>query len=125
MRMERTACFGSCPVFDATLYENGLLIYNGKRFTYSLGCHYAIISKDQVKKLQAWFADANFWGLKDKYPEEDIAPTDLPGCVIFFNNGKQQKTILDRGWKTPKTLTELESKVDTWISIQNLQSCGK
>lgn len=125
MSIERTPCFGACPVFTATLYENGLLLYNGKRFTYSLGCHYAIIPKAEINKVRAWFEDAGIYLMKDKYPEQDIAPTDLPSCILTYKKGKKAKTVVDRGWETPQQVTDLQTKVDTWVSMQNLQSCDK
>lgn len=125
MSIERTPCFGACPVFTATLYQNGLLLYNGKRFTYSLGCHYALVPKAEVNKVRSWFEDAGIFLMKDKYPEEDIAPTDLPSCILSYKRGKKVKIVTDRGWETPQHLTDLESKVDTWVSMQNLQSCDK
>jgi len=125
MMLERTPCFGACPVFKATLYQNGLLIYEGKRFTLKTGCFYARVPKKEMNKLNKWFADAGFFNLKDQYPENDVAPTDLPSCNLFFNKGNAQKTINDKNWNTPEPLTRLESKLETWINIQNLQSCDK
>lgn len=125
LSIERTPCFGACPVYTATLYENGLLLYNGKRFTPAIGCQYALISKSEIKKLCQWIEDDGIFLFKDKYPEEDVAPTDLPSCLIYYRNHKREKRILDRGWETPETLTSLQTKVDTWISMQNLQFCDK
>ncbi len=125
LRMERTPCFGACPVFTATLYENGLLLYNGKRFTHSIGCHYAIVSKSEIKKVRTWMEDDGIFLMKDKYPEEDVAPTDLSSCILYYSNGKKEKNITDRSWGTPEALTELETKLETWIEMQNLQFCDK
>jgi hypothetical protein len=125
MSIERTPCFGSCPVYDATLYSNGVLIYHAKHFTMQTGCFYAQVSKSEMAKMRGWFKDAGFFNLKDAYPEQDIAPTDLPSCTLTYNEAKKQKTIVDKNWNTPDPLINLERKLDTWINIQNLQSCDK
>jgi hypothetical protein len=125
LSIERTPCFGACPVYTATLYENGLLMYNGKRFTHSIGCHYAIISPSEIKKLRGWLEDDGIFLFKDKYPEEDVAPTDLSSCLLFYRKGKIEKAIVDRGWETPENLQNVENKIESWLSMQNLQFCDK
>jgi hypothetical protein len=125
MSIERTPCFGACPVFTATLYQNGLLLYNGKRFSTVIGCHYAVVSANEIKKVKAWFENEGIFMMKDKYPEEDLVPTDLPSCILYYSNGKKEKRIIDRGWRTPEVLTNLETKIDTWVNMQNLQFCDK
>ncbi|MCW5909194.1 MAG: hypothetical protein KIS94_15115 [Chitinophagales bacterium] len=125
MSIERTPCFGTCATYSATLYENGLLLYDGKRFTTKIGCYYTLIPKSETGKVKAWFEEAGFWKMKEKYPEEDIVPTDLPTCSVFFNNGKQGKRVLDRGWETPTALTELQNTIDAWIDNRDLQPCYK
>lgn len=125
LKMNRTPCFGSCPVFEATLYENGLLLYNGQRFTVKVGCYYARVDKKELIKLDNWFKKAGFFELKDQYPEQDIGIRDLPTCTLLYTQGARQKEVLDKKVSTPSQLTDLEDKIDTWINIQNLQSCDK
>lgn len=125
LHIERTPCFGTCAVYQATLYENGLLLYDGKRFTTKTGCYYTTVSKNESTKLKTWFKEAGFELMKEKYPEEDIVPTDLPTCTIYFNNGKTQKQVLDRSWGTPTQLAELQNKIEAWIDGLPLQPCYK
>lgn len=125
MSIARTPCFGSCPTYDATLYENGLLIYEGKRFTVKTGKYYAKVSSNDMANVKKWFIEAGIFNFKDRYPEDDIAPTDLPSCKLYFSNGKKEKNIVDKGWNTPEPLTALENKIETWVNIQNLQPYDK
>ncbi len=30
--LERTACFGACPVYTLSIYADGTVVYNGERF---------------------------------------------------------------------------------------------
>jgi hypothetical protein len=125
LRIERTPCFGTCAVYQATLYENRLLLYEGKRFTTKTGCYYTTVSKSEIAKLKTWFKEANFELMKEKYPEEDIVPPDLPTCTIYFDNGKTKKQVLDHSWGTPTQLTELQNNIETWIDNLPLHSCYK
>lgn len=125
MSMARTPCFGSCPTYEAVLYSNGLLTYHGKRFTIKTGTFYAKVPKKEMDNVKKWFIDAGIFNFKDRYPEDDIAPTDLPSCKLYFSNGKKEKNIVDKGWNTPEPLTALENKIETWVNIQNLQPYDK
>jgi len=123
LSMERTPCFGRCPVYEIKLYKSGLLTYQGKKFTDSVGCFYRIISKKQISDLKLQFDSANYFSMADKYPEDKKAPTDLPSCILFYNNGNQQKTITDKRWQSPETLTALEKEIDKLIDFQILHFC--
>ena len=125
MSIARTPCFGSCPTYEAVLYENGLLTYNGKRFTVKTGHYYAKVSAKEMNTVKKWIIDAGIFNFKDRYPEDDIAPTDLPSCKLYFRHGDKEKNIVDKNWNTPEPLSALENKIETWITIQNLQPYDK
>lgn len=125
IRMQRTACYGRCPIYDITIYKNRLLIYNAKQFTDTTGCFFRQLTKQQVNDIQAAFFTANFFDMADKYPEEKAALTDLPSCIIFYNNGKRQKTVTERHVDTPPALKQLEQQIDDLIATKNLQNCNK
>ena len=121
--MERTPCYGRCPIYDIKLYDNGLLLYNAKKFTDTVGCFFRVLSKEEMATLKDKFNKASFFKLAAKYPEDGNTPTDLPSCILFFNNGSNKKTVTDKRWKTPETLTGLEKSVDSLIDLKVLQFC--
>jgi len=123
LSMERTPCFGRCPVYSIRIYENGLFVYDTKKFTDTSACRYSLLSKEELAGLKQKFSDMNFFQFEDKYPADKRTPTDLPSCILFFNNGKQQKTIIDKRWDTPETLTQLELAVDNLVNSKKLQFC--
>ena len=123
--MERTPCFGSCPVFEVNIYSNGLLLYNGKMFTPHTGCGYAIVPKVEVNRLIRDAKEAGFFNLENRYPVNGEAPSDLPGCVIYIKDDKIEKRIEDQGWETPAALTAIEKRVDSLIITKKLHFCDK
>ena len=49
--LERTACFGTCPVYTLTMNGDGTVIYEGKDFVKTKGRVEATISQDQIEQL--------------------------------------------------------------------------
>ena len=123
LSMERTPCFGACPVYEIKLYSNGLLLYNGKRFTEKIGCCYRKVTKQEVKSVADYIASSGFFALENKYPVLGKAPTDLPGSTLYFKHGTNEKTITEHSWETPVLLIEIEKKVDSLIQLKILQFC--
>lgn len=123
LSLERTPCFGRCPVYEIKIYANGLLLYQGKRNVADTGCHYRKISKQELASLKEAFCNAGFFEMADSYPENERAPVDLPSCIIFFKSGNQEKTLTDHHWNTPEKLTLLEKKIDFLTTSKFLQFC--
>jgi hypothetical protein len=121
--MERTPCFGRCPVYSVKIYDTGLLVYEAKKFADTTGCFYRVLSKQEMAGLRESFNRAGFFKLADKYPEEAKAPTDLPSCIVFYTDGTAQKTVTDKRWETPETLTRLEKGLDSLIHAGILHNC--
>src|SRR5262245_30525267 len=71
--MERTSCFGGCPVYKLTIYPTGVVIYEGKDSVAVKGKKTTVIGIDKVKELKAEINRAKFYSLKDKY---EGGPTD-------------------------------------------------
>lgn len=123
LSLERTPCFGRCPVYVIKIYEDGLLLYQGKRNVADTGCHYRKISKQELASLKQAFSNVGFFEMADSYPESERAPVDLPSCIIFFKSGNQEKTITDHHWKTPEKLALLERKIDSLTTSKFSQFC--
>ncbi len=118
LALERTPCFGVCPVYEAKLYSNGLLLYHGKRNTDKTGMYYAKVSKKELSSLSAFMLSNNYFELESKYPVKGKAPSDLPSCIIYFKNKNSEKRIEDHRWETPESLSAIERKVDSLIASQ-------
>ncbi len=123
LSMERTPCFGRCPIYTIELYENGLLLYNTKQFNDTVACRYLVLNKQQVDEVKTKFDTSGFFKMANKYPEDKQTPTDLPSCILFYNNGTHKKTITDKRWQAPETLTALEQSVDSLVKTKILHFC--
>lgn len=123
LSMERTPCFGRCPVYTIKLYENGLLVYNTTKFTDTTACRYTVLSKERMAAIKTEFDKSGFFSMAAQYPEDKKTPADLPSCILFYTNGTQQKTVTDKKWGAPESLTALEKSVDSLVNVKILHFC--
>ena len=108
--LERTACFGSCPVYSLTIYTDGRVVYEGKDYVRTRGRHEYKISKAKVNLLLGEFEKCNFLALDDEYP---AFATDGPGCITTLTINGMTKEV--RHWypSCPQNgLQELENIID-------------
>ena len=106
--LERTACFGTCPVYKLTISGDGKIIYEGTRFVNVTGIQTSQISQDKIKDLVDEFYNINYFALNDKY---DALITDMPTTITSITiDGRTKKVINYYG--APKKLNELENKID-------------
>lgn len=77
--IEKTACFGKCPVFKMVVYKDGYVVYEGIRFSDKMGKWAKKIKSKDRKALCKAFRDANLDQYQDNYPSElvDLATTRL------------------------------------------------
>jgi len=75
--MERSVCFGTCPVYKLTIFGNGNVVYNGEKFVKVVGEQTTKIPEDKIRELISEFYKTGFFSLKEKYIEK----CDIRGCV--------------------------------------------
>jgi hypothetical protein len=118
--LERTACFGTCPVYKLEIFADGKVVYEGKDFVKRKGKLQGRITKAAVQQLVREFNRINYFSLDDEYISEGPnCPewwTDSPSAVTSINWKGRKKTIRHyhgcRGAKVLDQLTALETKID-------------
>lgn len=129
IKLQRTACFGSCPDYTVTIDGNGNVrfvtrndegpadadvhrAFSRDDGVLLSGVHTDTIDPQVVRKLVAQFRAAGFFALKDKYV---ASVTDSPSYVLTFRTGTQTKTVVDYVGESvgmPASVTALENAVD-------------
>jgi len=119
--LERTECFGFCPVYKLTITADGSVVFEGRRFVKQEGVTISSVSPERLKQLMAEFDRVNFFSLEDDYSEIRLScPTDQPSAITSVRINGRSKTInhylgcLEP--KVPKGLTELENKIDEIVN---------
>ena len=116
--LQRTACFGKCPVFTINILKDGKATYSGVAHVKKRGQYVAVADSDFIKKIQKRAKEINFLKMSDKYPKGDIEITDIPTTVTYIRQGERGKLISDN-YDAPKELIEfekwLENELDTSV----------
>ena len=102
--LQRTACFGTCPIYKIDIYTDGSGTYTGTRFVENIGVSKFQLVKSDVNKILEYAKKIGFSKLKDDYSEPI---TDLPTTYITIKD----KKIKDYTG-APKTLKNLENLID-------------
>lgn len=110
--LERTACFGTCPVYTVTIYADGTVVYNGGRFVDVTGEQTTSIDPETVQQLIDGFEAAGYFDWGDTYT--DMYVTDLPTITTSVTRDGETKTITRyAGDNTaPTALPYLENWID-------------
>ena len=110
--LERTACFGVCPVYKLTIYGDGRVVYEGIRFVRVGGIITTNISEDEIRQLIAEFQKIDYFSLKDSYEQHNA--TDMPSAFTSLTVDEKTKTVrhYHGDLSAPEELTELENKID-------------
>ena len=108
--LERTTCFGECPVYSVSIYKDGRVVYEGKEFVRIRGRQELKIPRAKVNQLLKEFEKCNFLAMDDEYP---AIATDGPACITsLIINGTTKEVRHCYPSCTPNGLQELENKID-------------
>ena len=117
IKLERTRCFGACPVYTVSIDAKGDVIYEGIRFVQVQGRATDRIPVARVAALLATADRIGFFELNDQYRTKknpdgsETIVTDLPTTFVTITSGGRTKRIEDY-YGSPDSLKELERQID-------------
>ncbi|MEO8606553.1 MAG: DUF6438 domain-containing protein [Chloroflexota bacterium] len=116
--LERTACFGTCPVYTITILEDGTVNYEGQDFVDVTGKQTSELTPETVKQMVAAFEKAGYFDWKETYDTQIV--TDLPTVMTSVTlDGKIHSISHYMGdYTAPLELTFLEQWVDEMANSQ-------
>lgn len=105
--LERTACFGTCPMYKVTLKADGTFTYEGKEYVEHKGRYkgrfYGFNRLAQLVEKYGYFS------MKDDY---SVSMTDLPSTITSVVRNGRRKRITNYGDSGPLELWAIEQAVD-------------
>jgi hypothetical protein len=107
IEMEKTACYGQCPVYTVKIDESGRGLFIGVENTAHLGLFSFRLRKEELNGLIASFERIRFFELKDRYYDY---VTDPPTTYLTFRNGSREKKVMDY-YGAPQELKDLEKSI--------------
>ena len=105
--LQRTACFGQCPVYKVEIFKDGTVKYKGTAYIKKRGQHEAVVSLAFIKNIQQKATVINYLSLSDKYPKGDNMITDIPSTISYVRIENEGKMITNN-FDAPKELIEFE-----------------
>ncbi len=110
-------CRGFCPVYVITIYENGLLEYNGERFVEKTGPASTMLTPEELARVRLEVTKADLW----KYPDDVKSQVmDAPFTTLTAWKGDRTKSVrgsIDR----PKPLLDLEKLIKNTAEAHGLK----
>ena len=115
--LERTGCYGTCPIYTVSISGDGSVTYQGERFVKTLGVQTYAVSSGDVEQLVAMIYQKNYFSLNDRY---EVGATDLPTVITSVRVGDEIKTVENYGGAGPAQLHEIEQKIDEITDSESL-----
>ena len=123
--LERTICFGSCPIYKLTIFSDGRVLYEGERYVRKKGRAWGRISRKALNELIVGFTNIYYFNLDNEYvPGSRGCPqvaTDLPSAITSLAYNDRTKTIRHyHGCGGPSALnllSALERKIDETVNV--------
>jgi len=113
--IKTTPCYGRCPVYEATLFSDGRVLWNGKKFTKRTGRFEARVSREAVSSVQREIKARGIFFMEDSYPaQRKLFISDLPNTIITVSSGAQPKVITDNH-EAPRDLIAFEDYLKTFF----------
>ena len=89
--LQKTACYGACPVYTLDIYANREVNLSAERFVgVGEGEFHLKLSQAAYSQITRQFANSNFFSFNDRYRAN---VSDLPTIFLTFSNGDERKTI--------------------------------
>ena len=117
IEMEKTPCYGFCPVYTLKIDQAGNGIFNGVENTDRVGLYTFRLKKEEIADLEAAFLDAGFFELKNRYYQH---VTDLPTIYLRFRFEGREKRIMDY-YGAPQVLKDLEKRIETLVLSKKMK----
>jgi len=116
--LERTPCFGGCPVYRLAVTSDGVVRYEGKAQVQKLGQASSRISPDTVQALLSELERAGYFSFASRYAAAEPVcgryAADSPSVITSISSeGRTKRVEHDYGCgAAPGALVVLERRID-------------
>tara|TARA_Y100000385_G_scaffold256147_1_gene282320 strand:+ start:639 stop:1100 length:462 start_codon:yes stop_codon:yes gene_type:complete len=115
--LQRTGCFGTCPIYKVAIFGNGIVAYEGTAYTDYEGKYTGQIDLDDAKKLFNTLHSLDWENYPAEYP---IDNQDFPQFLINYKTTEIDKQVKGNTGAADD-LISLSLEIDRIISTLNLQ----
>jgi len=115
MTLQRSRCFGICPVYNLTIYGNGTVLYEGIANVNITGIQISNISENQIRQLLSEFRNIDYFSLNETEIASHVV-YDAPVFTTSLTINEKTKTIRHYESADPAALTALENTIDAVVN---------
>lgn len=116
--LQKTACYGKCPVFTATILSNGTMKYTGKRNVDKVGQYTSKISRIEISKIDRELKRVDILSFAEHYPLDRQDIVDAANTIIYTQfDGESKRIFINHG--APDELKRLINKVERILEEAN------
>ena len=119
--LERTACFGGCPVYRLSVSPSGEVTYEGKAHVRRLGPATGKVPQERLNQLLTELDKAGYFSFASRYTSTEPAcgryATDSPTVISSVTlRGRTKRIEHDYGCgAAPGALVVLERRIDEMV----------
>ena len=113
LKIQKTPCFGLCPVYTASIFKNGTVLYSGIKRVENIGFFSAKMELDSIQALIQEAKRINFEDFQIIY--NSIQVTDLPSVITTVRFEEQVKAVVNR-YQGPISLGKFEAMIENTIN---------
>lgn len=117
--LEKTACYGTCPVYSLNIYHSGTIELTGKENIAYKGKYCTRLKRAEWTRIRQAYLSGQFFSFRDQYTSR---LKDLPSTFVTFRWEGKSKTIEDYDG-APEELKKLEEMVERLIGTQHWKAC--
>jgi len=111
IELERTACFGTCPVYSVRIYADGKIVWHGNSYVNSRGAMTTQVGSRESRALIDKLKAAGFWGLCNSYSQ---MVSDFPTTLTRLHIGNAEKQVSNYANSAPTWLQDFEIAIDAF-----------
>ncbi len=111
IKINRSACYGQCPSYNATINSDGTVEFVGFAHVENLGANAGVIDKEALKNIMRKAQEIDYIGMNSEYPVDGRNIPDLPTVTTEITFGDMIKQVKDH-FDSPASLQELETMID-------------
>lgn len=115
--LQRSACFGSCPVYSVSIDAQGKVRYQGERHVAQKGVHHGSADRDELLALWQTLEEHDFFRMPSYLPGKEgcgTVATDMATLVLSVQReGRTHSVRYYRGCTAaPEGLDEIARLID-------------
>ena len=90
--LERTWCYGACPIDKLLLHEDGSAVYAAKQYTPRRGFFSGTVRRQEFNELAQWLTAQGFFELRGSYGDPNV---DTATQVLRVTRGGKQTWVVN------------------------------